>query len=146
MNSTLLLAAVMLACTVYAADPREAEIHKAQEAFGHCWDAHSKDTHCMDQLLTTDFSWVSLGARSEDRTAFIERIQKMPESNTWTTPPDDTIHFYGPTAIVTYGVQHSTPVSHMDQFTHVWVNVDGKGWRMARLHCSHPTLPSESKK
>ena len=99
----------------------------------------------MDPLLTPDFNWVSLGARSEDKTGFIERVQKMPDSNTWTTPADALIRFYGSTAIVTYGLTHNSPVDHVDQFTHVWVNVDGKGWRMARLHASHPTLPTQAK-
>jgi hypothetical protein len=99
----------------------------------------------MDQFLTPDFNWVSLGAQSEDRTAFIERVQKMRDSNTWTTPPDVLVRFYGSTAIVTYGLPHATPVEHVDQFTHVWVNADGKGWRMARLHCSRPTLPTQAK-
>src|SRR5438309_5669502 len=83
-----LLSLFALALLVYGADPREVEIRKAQDTFARCWNAHAKDNKCMDQILTPDFNWVSLGGKPEDRSAFIDRIQKMPESNTWTTAPD----------------------------------------------------------
>jgi hypothetical protein len=52
----------------------------------------------------------------------------------------------GTPAFRAVSAKNPTPVSHLDQFTHVWVNVDGNGWRLARLYCSTPIIRPDSKK
>lgn len=115
------------------------------DTFAACWEAHAKDVTCMGKLLATDFSAVIRSGRAVDRAAFIDRAAQLPDTNTWAWPRDKAvIRFYGTTALVMYAIADPSPEPHEDQFTHVFVN-DGQGWRMARLHISHPFAPQGKK-
>ena len=100
----------------------------------------------MAKLLSSDFTAVMKNGRPFDRATFIERVAAMPDTNTWQLRDGTNIHFYGTTALVTYALADSNPEPHEDQYTHVFVNADGQGWRMARLHISHPFLSPQGKK
>jgi hypothetical protein len=150
MRSPILLLTLFIAPLLTAADPREAEIRDFMEAYGRCWDAHAKDTSCMDKLLAPDFNNVNFGGSVVDRAGFIKHVQDLPDSNTWGHPgermPAGVVRFYGQAALVTLGVHVRTPVEQDEQFTLVIVNVDGKGWRMVRLHGSRRPSVANPKK
>jgi hypothetical protein len=149
MRSLILLLTLFVAPPLSAADPREAEIHDFMEAFGRCWDAHAKDPNCMDKLLTPDFNAVMLRGPVE-RAEFIRVVQGLPDSNTWGSPgkrtPNAVVHFYGPVAVVTWGVHVMAPMEQIEQITHVIVNVDGKGLRLARYHNSRLPVANPAQK
>jgi hypothetical protein len=149
--TSLSFVALLAIATTHAADPRETEIRNAMESFGRCWDAHAKDPGCMDRLLAPDFTAVALGAREFDRAGFIDFVKNLPASNTWGSGPGDrmpgaVVRFYGPVALITYSHKNATPVEHLARFTHVFVNSEGRGWLMARLHASRPNIPTQAKK
>jgi hypothetical protein len=54
---------------VWAADPQENEVRKAQEAFAHCWA--TRDADCMDKVLAPDFTWVFRTGIEVDRATFL---------------------------------------------------------------------------
>jgi hypothetical protein len=137
-----------IALAAHAADSREAEVLAAQDAFLRCWDA--RDVACLSKIVTDDFI---LFNRFEpfDREAFLKGMSAgiFPH-----TPPDVKtrdlkIRFYGTTAIRTQIQNQPTPIGPRgapnratvaaDRFnTAVFVNVDGKGWRLASMHISQP--------
>jgi hypothetical protein len=134
----LRFAAVSLA----AADSRENEILNREKAFWSAW--YHRDPEAMAKLITDDLFVIPRTARSVNRDQFLQDLKAgrfTTGSGEFSRPADLLIRFYGSsTAIVTYGFESS----HSTRFTHVWVNVDGKGWRMASFHSSLPfTLPKQ---
>jgi len=142
--------ALALAVFAYAADPREAEVMTAQEAFVKCWDA--RDVACLSKIVTDDFILIN---RFEvlDRKAFMTSMRG--DSLPRTDPDyrlktrDLKLRFYGTAAIRTeitntpilVGARGTPnrPTVEIDLFrTAVWVNLDGKSWRLASMHISLP--------
>jgi hypothetical protein len=63
----------------------------------------------------------------------------LPVRAAWTTPPDVAIQFDGSTAILGYSMVEADGNC---QYTLIWVNVDGKGWRLASPQTLHtPRYP-----
>jgi hypothetical protein len=119
----LLALALSLITVGLAADPRESEVLKAQESFGRCWAA--RDPSCMDKLLASDFTYVGRSGRELDRAGFLATIKEGTDiSARYEAEKDAVIHFYGPVAVL---------ASKNDTLlTLIWVNADGKGWRLVR--------------
>lgn len=128
-----------LTISLWAADPRENEIFNREKAFWSVWN--DRDPDAMAKLVTDDFFQIARTARSFNRDEFLKNLKAggyTKTSQEFTRPADLLVRFYGPsTAIATYTLGNM-------HFTHVWVNVDGKGWRMASFHSSlPPTLPKQ---
>lgn len=120
----------------------------AQDSFVKCWDA--RDVACLSKIITDDFF---LFNRFEpfDRASFLSGMSegRFPRISPDVKTKDMKIRFYGTAAIRTQvqnqpvlvgprGTQNRPAVA-VDLFsTAVFVNVDGKGWRLASMHISLP--------
>jgi hypothetical protein len=142
---------LVFAMMANAADTREAEVMAASNSFDKCWD--SRDVACLSKATTEDFILISRRADIRERAAFLEGMKSGSYSQTAGSAKirDQKVRFYGNTAIQTRventptpigprGAQNQ-PVVAADHFqTLVWVNIDGKGWRLATMHVSLPQL------
>jgi hypothetical protein len=115
----------------WSADPRESEVRKAQQSFEHCWAA--RDASGMDKLLASDFTYVGRSGRELDRASFLGAIKEGNISARYTAEINAVIHFYGPVAVL--ASKNATLV------TLIWVNADGKGWRLVRGQGTLPPAP-----
>jgi hypothetical protein len=129
------------------ADARESQILERERAFESAWN--KRDPQAMGCLITDDFVIITRTLRFVDRKAFLAGLKagdfSVNERDQGPSPKDLLIRFYGPaTAVVTFsdeepwGVAGGRQVPTLHRFTHVWVNPDGKGWRMASRHVSLP--------
>jgi hypothetical protein len=131
------LASVMSLC----AQSRDLDIRKAHEAFASCWD--NRDVACLDKMITADFIDVARTARMLNRREFLDGMKDGRFSKGFPLPAGALIRSYGQTAVVTYETKEpgprasgNVPTPHV--FTLIWVNEDGKNWRLASLHVSMP--------
>lgn len=129
---TYLLAVLTLSLSVgiRAADPREADVRMAQQAFGHCWEAHDAD--CMNKVLTGDFDFIARNNAAMDRQQFLGMVKAGNISATFNVPASAQVRFYGPVALVTFVAGGPRAA----KITLVWSNADGNGWKLARGHVS----------
>ena len=140
---------VLLAASVYAADPREEQICAAQASFWNCWS--SADTACLSKLVTDDFVQISGTGKRRDKVEFLAGM-KAGTFSKGTPPaaalsaasvaPDLRIRFFGNTAVATWQSARRNEIG-----TYVWVASDGRSWRMANQQITilpppAPTLPS----
>lgn len=127
------------AVSLTAADPRENEIFNGEKAFWSAW--YHRDPDAMAKLITDDVFVIPRTARGLNRDQFLVDLKAgrfTTGSAEFTRPADLLVRFYGPTTAVATFTQGPT------HYTHVWVNIDGKGWRMASFHSSlPPTLPKQ---
>jgi hypothetical protein len=112
---------------VWAADPQEVEVRKAQDAFARCWEI--RDAGCMDRVLAPDFTWVFRTGMEVDRAAFLATIMDGTTIGPRFFSTDDAvIHSYGPVALLTFAATGNQPTI----LTLVWFNSNGKEWRLVR--------------
>jgi Domain of unknown function (DUF4440) len=135
------LTVVLYSVLSFAADPREAQVVAANDAFWNCWDA--RDTACLDKLVTDDFVQVPRSSnRFVDKAGFLAGMKAGSYSR---LDPGQTrqagerkVRFYGDTAVLTYVGLPVTPSEVPHYMTFVWVNVNGK-WLLADMHVSRPS-------
>jgi hypothetical protein len=130
-----------------AADTRETEVRKALQSFWHCWETN--DAGCMDKLLAEDFDYVIRTGVSKDRADFLRIVREGNLLPNISTPESGPIRFYGPVAFVTFARvtlpkdpvvpfpldrANAATVPVLPRLMLVWLNPDGKGWRLGRGH------------
>lgn len=132
-----------LVATTWAADAREAEVRKAQEAR---FAATLKgDLAALSSLLTDDMTYVHSSAKIETKQEFLDLIKTGYYQYKSIAPREVTVRFYGQTALVAglvdievvSGGQLVTPKL---RFTEVWVKGTG-GWRLASWHSTRLPAP-----
>jgi len=129
-----------------AADSRDSQIVDREKAFGDAWE--KRDPQAMARVITDDFLIVTRASTIMDRKQFLDGLKggsfSQNNRDRVQMPKDLLIRYYGPsTAVVTYSDQGpwgppGKEIPTLHRFTHVWVNPDGKGWRMASRHVSLP--------
>jgi ketosteroid isomerase-like protein len=146
---TLVAAVAICSSTIcFAADP-QAQISAREQSFKNAWD--KRDAGAMADIITPDFLMITRAGGAIARKQFLDGLASGAYStreleSSFPKPKDLLIRFYGAdTAVVTYSQERPwTPkggkqVQAVHFFTHVWVNPDGKGWRIASRHVSIPT-------
>lgn len=129
-----------------AVDSRDSQIIDRERAFGDAWE--KRDPQEMAKVITEDFVIVTRTTTIMNRKEFLDGLKggsfSQNSRDKVQIPKDLLIRYYGPsTAVVTYSDQGlwgppGKQVPTLHRFTHVWVNPDGKGWRMATRHVSLP--------
>jgi hypothetical protein len=123
----------LIAGLCLAADPRETSIVDREKAFASAWN--QRDVTAMTGLVTDDFILISRTGQSADKNQFLATLTAGRLSKDAGSQVNDLkIRFYGTnTAIVTFVNNVNPTTIH----THVWVNLDTKGWRIASFHASN---------
>jgi hypothetical protein len=111
---------------------------------------NSRNPDLMAKLITDDFVIINRSGVKQIREKFLTDLKDGrftaygPEVK-YEIPTDLLVRFYGAsTAVVTfsemspYGPRGSERVPTLHQITHVWVQLSGKGWRLASRHSSVP--------
>ena len=145
LRSVVAMAVICTSGVCFAADPQE-QVRERELSFRNAWD--KRDGAAMGDIITPDFLMITRAGEAIGRKRFLDDLQAGAYSSrelesSFPKPKDLLIRFYGSdTAVVTYSQERPwTPrggkqVQAAHFFTHVWVNPDGKGWRMASRHAS----------
>lgn len=141
--SLIAVGAVLLSVRTLAQTPNP-DVLKATQQFSDCWD--SKNTACMEKMLTDEVVMVPRLARLLNKSTFIAEF-KAGRFGTNSDPhniaqvPDLRIRTFGSTAIVTYTQSSpccsATATNAVPHYTTlVWVKSNASGWQLASYHVS----------